>query len=465
MLGRVHAVLDAVAQALHDGEVDFLFADEVLDAVVDTRVVVHLDNDRVAVDFLEVHAVEPVTDEACHAERRLHDAVGYALDGQAVPLAAGSLFVLAIPVINLPVVLGHVVLAGVKRLAVEDADSPVEVGGREFLRDEQVAVLEHRVENFFELFLVVRLLDAETETRIGRLDDHGEAEFFSERVAVLAVHDNRLGGGNLAYGHEFLQVDLVGTTQDAVGVVDDGDAFALGAARERVGVVVHVRRLADENGVEFAYAVVVLLGDELHAESRILRSLDEVVDGLLVARRFHFVGVHEDAEVVHVVFALGGGVARLLEVLDGELVHHLLVCFGDFVDADGADALDEPFLLEHELGAEQRGLEYAVEFLRELQVLGAHVLAEVDGEHEFGAGQLVQALLDELVDIVADDFYDGRGLEIADVLDVRDDLVAASLSKQAYIVAFALVAVVAAQVEYAHALLGGKVGIGQVIFC
>ena len=230
-------------------------------------------------------------------------------------------------------------------------------------------------------------------------------------------------------------------------------------------MVVHVRRLADEYGVEFAYAVVVLLGDELHAESRILRSLDEVVDGLLVARRFHFVGIHEDAEVVHVVFALRGGVARLLEVLDGELVHHLLVRLGDFVDADGADALDEPLLLEYELGAEQRGLENAVEFLREFQVLGAYVLAEVDGEHEFGAGQLVQALLDEFVDVVADDFHDGRGLEVADVLDVRDDLVAARLGKQAYIVALALVAVVAAKVEYAHALLGGKFRIGQVIFC
>ena len=364
VLRGVHALLDAVAQALHDGKVDFFLADQILDTVVDTRVVVHLDHNRMSMDFLEVNAVEPVADEACHAERRLHDAVGHALDGQAVPLAAGALLVFAVPVVNLPVVLGHVVLAGVKRLAVEDSDSPVKIGGREFLRDEQVAVLEHRVENLLEFFLVVRLLDAEAETRIGRLDDHGEAEFLCERVAVLAVHDNRFGRGNLAHGHEFLQINFVGTAQDAVGVVNNGDALALGAARERVGVVVHVRRLADEYGVEFAYAVVVLLGDELHAESRILRGFDEVVDGLLVARRFHFVGVHEDAEVVHVVFALGRGVASLLEVLDGELVHHLLVCLGDFVDADGADALDEPLLLEYELGAEQRGLENAVEFLR-----------------------------------------------------------------------------------------------------
>ena len=64
VLRGVHALLDAVAQAPHDGEVELLLAHEVLDAVVDTRVVVHLDHDRVAVDFFEVHAVEPVTDEA-----------------------------------------------------------------------------------------------------------------------------------------------------------------------------------------------------------------------------------------------------------------------------------------------------------------------------------------------------------------------------------------------------------------
>ncbi len=209
VLCGVHAFLDTATQAPHDGKVDFFLADQILDTVVDTRVVVHLDHDRVSVDFLEVYAVEPVTDKACYAERRLHDAMGHALDGQAVPLAAGALLVFAVPVVDLPMVLGHVVLAGVKRLAVEDSDSPVKIGGGKFLRDEQIAVLEHRVKNFFEFFLVVRFLDAEAETRIGRLDDHGEAELLCERVAVLAMHDNRLGRGNLAYGHEFLQINFI----------------------------------------------------------------------------------------------------------------------------------------------------------------------------------------------------------------------------------------------------------------
>lgn len=352
MLGCVQPVFDAVAEAPHDCEVEFLFAHLVFDSRVDAWIVVHFDDFGAPVYVLEVNAVEAVPDEVRDAQSRFNDAVRHAFDGQAIEHPADFFLVGAFPVVDLPVVLGHVVFAGVNGAPVQDADSPVEFRGRKFLGDEQVAVLEHRVENLFQFLFVVRLFDAEAEARIRSLDDHGEAEFLGERVAVFAVDDDCLGCRNFSDGHQFLQVNFVGTAENAVGIVDDGDAFALGAARERVGVVVDVCRFADEDGVEFAYAVVVFFGDEFHAEACFLGGLDEVVDGLLVAWRFLFVGVHEDAEVVEVVVALGCYKAVLLEVFDGELVHHILVRFGNFVDADGADALDEPFLLEYEFGAE-----------------------------------------------------------------------------------------------------------------
>ena len=90
----------------------------------------------------------------------------------------------------------------------------------------------------------------------------------------------------------------------------------------------------------------------------------------------------------------------------------------------------------------------------------AHVLPEVNRKHELRSGEFAEALLNEFVDIVADDFYDGRGLEVADVLDVRDDLVTARFCKQAHVIALALVAVVLAQVKNADVFLSGKVGIG-----
>ena len=460
LLGGVLAVLDAVAQAPHHGEINLLFADLVFDTVVNARVVIHFNHDRVTVDFFEVNAVEPITDKACNAERCFHNSVRHAFDREAIPLAASFVLVFAIPVVYLPVVLGHVVFAGVERLAVENADSPVEIRGRKFLRNQKVAVLEHRVENLFEFFLVVRLFDAHAKAGIWSLDDHGEAEFLRERVAVFAVGDNRLRCGNLADRHEFLQINFIGTTQDAVGIVDDGDAFALGAACKRIRVVVDVRRFANEDGVEFAYAVVVGLGDHLHAETRFLSGLDKELDGFLIARRLDFFGVREDAQVVNIFFGLGRHKAFFLEVFDGELIDHVLVRFGNFVNADRADGLDEPFLLEHELGAKQRGLEKAVKRLRKFQVLWAHVLPEVNRKYELRSGEFAEALLDEFVDIVADDFHDGRSLEVADILDVRDDLVTACFGKQAHVIALALVAVVLAQVKNADVFLSCKVGIG-----
>lgn len=295
LLGGVEPVFDAVAEAPHHGEVKFLFAHLVFDARVNARVVVHFDDFGAAVDFLEVHAVEAVPDEVRDAQSRFNDAVRHAFDGQAIEHPADFFLVGAFPVVDLPVVLGHVVFAGVNGAPVQDADSPVEFRGRKFLGDEQVAVLEHRVENLFQFLFVVRLFDAEAEARIRSLDDHGEAELLGERFAVFAVDDDCLGCRNFSDGHQFLQINFVRTAQNAVGIVDDGDAFALGSACKGVSVVVDVRRFADEDGVKFTYAVVILLGNQFYAEARFLGGFDEVVYGLLVAWRFLFVGVDEDS--------------------------------------------------------------------------------------------------------------------------------------------------------------------------
>ena len=130
------------------------------------------------------------------------------------------------------------------------------------------------------------------------LDHHRESDFFRERVTVFGVRDNRLRRMNLGGLHQFLQVHLVGTAQNAVGVVNYRNALRLRTAREAVSVMVHVRGFADKDGVEFAYARVVLLGNHLHAETRFFGGLDKVLNGLRIARRLHFVRVRENAQVV-----------------------------------------------------------------------------------------------------------------------------------------------------------------------
>ena len=51
-------------------------------------------------------------------------------------------------VVDLPVVTGHEVFAGVERPAVEDADAPIEVGADELLGDEEVGIFEDRITSY-----------------------------------------------------------------------------------------------------------------------------------------------------------------------------------------------------------------------------------------------------------------------------------------------------------------------------
>ena len=67
MLRGVHAIFDAMAQRPHDGEVNLALAHAIFNARVDTRIVVHLDDYRVTVPFLQVHAVKPVANQATNA--------------------------------------------------------------------------------------------------------------------------------------------------------------------------------------------------------------------------------------------------------------------------------------------------------------------------------------------------------------------------------------------------------------
>ena len=361
--------------------------------------------------------------------------------------------------------LGHVVFAGVERLAVQNAHAPVEFRRREFLGNQQVAVLEHFIENLLQFFFISRLLHAHRKARIGRLDHHGESYFLRERVAVFGVGDNGLRRMNLGGLHEFLQVHLIGTAQNAVRVVNHRNALRLRTARETVSIMVHVRGFADEYGVEFTYARVILLGYHLHTESRFFGSLDKVLNRLRIARRLYFVGVRKNTQVVQVIFFFTGGVASLFKIFLRKFINEFHVRFGNFIDANRANALDKPFLLEYEFCTQQRCLEQTVKFLRKLQVLWAHVLTEVNRKYEFGTGEFVQTLLDQVVDFIGNVLDDRRGLEVAHVLDAWNYLVSASFGQQRHVVAFALVVVIAAKVEYAQVAFVSVLARNQVVLC
>ena len=75
----------------------------------------------------------------------------------------------------------------------------------------------------------------------------------------------------------------------------------------------------------------------------------------------------------------------------------------------------------------------------------------------------MQALLNQVIDFVGDVLDYGRGLEVAHVLDARDNLVPAGLGQKRHVVALALVTVIAAEVEYAQVALVRVLARNQVI--
>src|SRR5580693_1488062 len=132
--------VDPLNEPVEDSRPDLVLADLVLDPVVEVRVVVDLDDDDRAVRFLDVDAIKTRTDRSRGLERHVDDGWRRVANGQRLRAA----FLRSVrPVLDdLPVAPRHLILADKQRLAFQDANPPVEFGGHEFLRQQEVGVLE-----------------------------------------------------------------------------------------------------------------------------------------------------------------------------------------------------------------------------------------------------------------------------------------------------------------------------------
>src|SRR5690606_3875736 len=119
------SLLDPGKKSAHDRVVEPVPERGVLDAMLDARVIVHLDDIDLAVDLLEVDPIEAAADQVCHAQCGRHHGGRCLVERDRLEAAfvrpAG-----AVALDDLPMPPHHVVATGVERLAVEDADAPVE---------------------------------------------------------------------------------------------------------------------------------------------------------------------------------------------------------------------------------------------------------------------------------------------------------------------------------------------------
>src|SRR5690606_40730643 len=84
---------------------------------------------------------------------------------------------------------------------------------------------------------------------------------------------------------ELEKINLVAAADDRLRIVDHDEAFGARPARETIGVMVHARRLADEERVEFREPAVIVASQELDAEAVRPRRLLEALERLAIRRR------------------------------------------------------------------------------------------------------------------------------------------------------------------------------------
>ncbi len=199
---------------------------------------------------------------------------------------------------DLPVILGHEVLADEQRLAGQDADPPVESGRHELLRQDQVGILEQLARDALELALVVDPDHAARERAVRHLQHHREAKRRRDALQMLPVEHQRLGRRHVVGGQQLGQIDLVGAAQDRARVVEHRHALPLGLAGEAVGVVGQRRGLTDQEGVELGQPQEVLLADQLDVDAHLGADLDEPAERAGTRRRQRLVGVVQDGKAV-----------------------------------------------------------------------------------------------------------------------------------------------------------------------
>ncbi len=292
------AGFDAAQEGFDDTFVEGVAEEFVFDAVIDTGVVIDFDDEAAAFDFLDIDAVEAVADEVGGFDGGLHDAGGGEFDGEGFEFSGMVILAGESVVIDLPVVAGHEVFAGVEGFAVEDGDTPIEVGADEFLGDEEVGVLEELVD-FSDVFLFRFDFDyAEGEGGVRLFEDDGEAEFGEDVLDIIAVEDFGDGGGDFVAVEEFCEEDFIRAADDGLGVIDDDEAFCLGFAGEAEGVVIDGCGGADEEGVELGYAAVVVLVDELDFEVEAFCGIGEALESFGIGGGCGVGFIGEDGEAV-----------------------------------------------------------------------------------------------------------------------------------------------------------------------
>ena len=122
----------------------------------------------------------------------------------------------------------HEILAGEERLAIENADPPVEGRGHEFLGDDQVGILEQDGELLLEFAFRTDFDDTSRKRAVRPLENAGKSQFRDDVDRIFAVQNDSFGDADVVPAQELGKIDLVRATHDRLGIVDDDQSLARG---------------------------------------------------------------------------------------------------------------------------------------------------------------------------------------------------------------------------------------------
>ncbi len=204
-------------------------------------------------------------------------------------------------VVDLPMPLGHEVLAGEYRLAIENADAPVVLGVEKLLSQQQYRVLEQLGRRRVHFLGRADLDHTSGKAAVGNLQYQRKAQpcgHVLQFFGAVLVENFRSRHAQIMAFEQVGQVHLVGAAQDRGGVIHDHQPLAFGFLGKAIGVVVDAGGFANQQRVVFGQAGVVFLFDQLDIDAQALTDADEIGQRLRVGRRQLFLRVMQNRQVV-----------------------------------------------------------------------------------------------------------------------------------------------------------------------
>ena len=252
--------------------------------------------------------------------------------------------------------------------------------------------------------LIPGLLDTLRKGAVGNFHHDRKAQSlfqFEQLLRLVLVQHHGSGCGHLVDPEQVRQVDLVGTAQDRVAVIDRDQSLILGLFGEAVGVVVDIGRGADKQAVVFRQSQVIPLADHLAIDTHLLARADKTLEGALVGGRHGFFRVAQNGEVVTGCF-LFPALAPDLPAEDIERLGEVArLVFGQLFRRFRLETGDFPALAAAQGNLEDGAGEGFEQFFREVVIAAVLGSSEIAVQyHRLGRVGFLQGLVYRLAKII-----------------------------------------------------------------